>query len=252
MHPLGEGSIHLQRGGAGERLLYLHGPGGGVWSELHDRLAESFEVLAPSHPAFGRSDVLEEIEGIDDLVYHYLDLLDALGWDRLHLAGVSFGAWLAAELAAHSPSRFESLVLVAPLGLRLTESPITDIFLMTPQERAATLYRDPENAPRPEPEDWEASFQSYKNMTALARYGWAPFMCDPKLERRLHRVTARTCVVHPERDAVVPMAHCERYAQTIPNAQLQALTGSAHAVDEEDPERLADAMLSFLESGKHV
>ena len=36
---------------------------------------------------------------MDDLVYHYLDLLDALGLDRPHVVGASFGGWIAAELA---------------------------------------------------------------------------------------------------------------------------------------------------------
>jgi len=36
---------------------------------------------------------------MDDLAYHYLDVMDALGLERPHVVGASFGGWLAAELA---------------------------------------------------------------------------------------------------------------------------------------------------------
>ena len=39
--------------------------------------------VAPDHPGFGGSDDLPEVEAIDDLVYHYLDVLDRLGLERV-------------------------------------------------------------------------------------------------------------------------------------------------------------------------
>jgi pimeloyl-ACP methyl ester carboxylesterase len=240
------GEIQLQRGGAGAPLLLLHGGGSGTWGRFHDLLAQRFEVIAPVHPSFGLSDEIDRIEGVDDLVYHYLDLLDRLQLPAVDLLGLSFGGWLAAELAVHSPSRFAHLVLVAPAGLRIPEHPIRDIFLMSPPERLAALFHDPSRLPRPDPSDSEAAFLNYKNMTGLARFGWNPFMNDPKLERRLYRVAARTCVIVPEEDGILPRAHGERYASKIAGAQLTVLPGAAHAVDSEDPDALAGAVLEFL------
>lgn len=243
---LGAGQIHLQRGGTGEPLLYLHGGGGGEWGVFHSLLAEHYDVVAPEHPAFGRSDEIEEVEGVDDLVYHYLDLMDDLGLGQVHLVGISLGGWLAAELAAHSPYRFRSLVLVAPAGLRIPEHPITDLFLMGPEERLRALFRDPSALPAPDPSDWESAWVAYKNMAALARYAWMPFMSDPKLERRLHRVTAPTRVIAFGEDGVIPLAHCERYAARIPGAELRVLPGLAHASDVEDPALLVESVVEFL------
>ena len=78
---LAGGRVHLLRGGAGEPVLFLHAAGGaGAWLPFHSRLAEAgFEVIAPDHPGFGQSDDFPEVEAIDDLVYHYLDVLDGLG-----------------------------------------------------------------------------------------------------------------------------------------------------------------------------
>ena len=93
------GRVHLLRGGTGEPVLFLHAAGGaGSWLPFHEMLAaRGFEVIAPDHPGFGKSDEFPEVEAIDDLVFHYLDVLDALGLDRPHVVGASFGGWIAAE-----------------------------------------------------------------------------------------------------------------------------------------------------------
>jgi pimeloyl-ACP methyl ester carboxylesterase len=201
-----EGTVHPLRGGRGDPVLYLHGIGAppGYWTAVHAGLSEGFDVIAPDHPGFGFSDVMDDLDRIDDLVYHYLDLLDPLHIERgLHLVGVSFGGWLAAELAVHSPDRFASLVLAAPLGLRIPGHLPTDFFLMTDKQRARALFHDPAKIPPADAADAAAAFQTYKDLTGLARFGWVPFLSDPKLERRLYRITARTLVLAAEHDQVV-------------------------------------------------
>lgn len=72
------GKVHLFREGTGEPMLFLHAAGGaGTWPEFHQRLAEHFDVIAPDHPGFGKSDDFPEADDMSDLVYHYLDMLDA-------------------------------------------------------------------------------------------------------------------------------------------------------------------------------
>src|SRR5215475_7275025 len=89
------GRVHLHRAGAGAPLLFLHAEGGaGTWLEFHRLLAESFDVIAPDHPGFGKSDEFADVEAIDDLVFHYLDVIDALGLERPHVVGASFGGWI--------------------------------------------------------------------------------------------------------------------------------------------------------------
>lgn len=247
------GSVHLLRGGEGPPLLVLHAAGGaGMWHPFHRLLAERFDVLAPDHPGFGKSDQLPLVEDIHDLVYHYLDLLDRLGLERVPVVGASFGGWLAAELAVHSPHRVEQLVLVSPVGLRIPEHPCADLFIMSPAQKIEALFYDPAAAASLFPTEPDIDFivEAYRNDTAFARYAWVPFMNDPKLERRLHRVTAPTLVLWPEADKVVPRAHCERYAARIPNARLTVLERAAHAVILEDPERAAQHVLRFLEESR--
>jgi pimeloyl-ACP methyl ester carboxylesterase len=98
--------------------------------------------------------------------------------------------------------------------------------------------------------DVDFILQAYRNDTALARFAWHPFMNDPKLERRLGRISAPTLVVCTEGDRIVPLAHGERYAERIPDAQLEVLGAAGHAVFIEEPQRVADLAISFLEHGR--
>lgn len=247
---LADGRVRLFRGGHGEPLLFLHAAGGGGWLDFHQRLAAGFEVFAPDHPGFGGSDDFDDVEAIDDLVYHYLDVLDALGLERPHVLGASFGGWIAAELAVAAPHRVGSLTLLSPAGLRLPDHPVADIFLLPPDQLIATLFQSPPAPPaQPLTPDIDAILAAYRDQTAAARFSWSPYLCDPKLERRLHRITAHTLVVAPTQDRLIPVAHARRYAERIPAARLTEIGDCGHAMYVERPAEFADITLAFL--GQH-
>jgi pimeloyl-ACP methyl ester carboxylesterase len=245
---LAGGSIGYLDGGSGSPVLFLHGGGvAGQWLELHAILAREHRVIAPDHPGFATSDELPEVEGVDDLVYHYLEVVDRLELERPALVGYSFGGWIAAELAVHSPERFGALALLSPVGLRIPEHPITDVFFLKPEELPGAIYADPSRMATPDaPPDVDAILAIYRDVTALARFTWAPFMCNPKLERRLGRITAPTLVIWPEQDAIVPRAHAERYTDLIANARLETIPDCGHALHLERPQEVAAPIAAFL------
>lgn len=246
------GSVQILRGGDGPPLLFLHAAGGaGTWLPFHGLLARRFEVIAPDHPGFGGSDDMPEVEAIDDLVYHYLDVLDRLGLERVNVVGGSVGGWIAAELAVHSPHRIERLALLGAAGLRVPGNMATDVFLMTPDQVVATLYKHPEPVLQAMPAEPDVDFilAMQRDMAALARYGWTPYLNDPKLERRLHRVAAPTLVLWADDDRVMPIEHGRRYAERIPDATLRVIEDCGHAMYFERPDAFADAVTEFLEVG---
>src|SRR2546423_15559443 len=93
--------VQMMEGGEGEPLLYLHSAYGEniLWLPFHQKLAEKFHVIAPAHPGFAQSEGIEEIDSMEDMVFHYVDLLDHLGLEKVNIAGVSLGAWIGAEFA---------------------------------------------------------------------------------------------------------------------------------------------------------
>ena len=247
------GRVHLFRGGSGEPVLFLHAAGGaGAWLEFHGKLAAAgFDVIAPDHPGFAMSDDFPLVEAMDDLVYHYLDVLDALGLSRVHVVGASFGGWIAAELAVAASHRLKSLTLLSAAGLRLPEHPVPDIFLMPPPQLLETMFHDPPPVPHVEPgavPDIDTVLAAYRDTTALARICWTPYLSNPKLERRLHRINVPTLVAVPSDDRIIPVAHAQRYASLIPGARFAEVADCGHAMYFERPAEFAAVVASFLHS----
>ena len=243
----------LQRG-AGDPVLYLHSATGETWwTELDEALANGgFEVLHPAHPGYEGSEGLAEIEDVHDLAFHTLDLLDALGVERTAVVGSSMGGWLAAELAVYAPERVTKLVLVDAAGLG---SPSVDMWAVRPPELAEVLFGDQDHwmAQLLHAIDLENSMPPVEilmpllqSMEAGARIGWNPYMHDPKLAGRLHRVTAPTLVVWGAQDGFIPIAQGERYVELIANARIETIAGCGHLPVLERPDELAGVVERFL------
>ena len=146
--------IHLLTAGRGAPLLYLHSAGGaGRWLGFQERLAERFAVSFPSHPGHGGSPPAEWIEHVSDLAFHYLDLLDTLGLERVHLVGASFGGWIGAEMATMASHRLASLVLIDPVGIKVDGWIYPFLFGMDLPQIVATVFHDPMNAIQLAPKD---------------------------------------------------------------------------------------------------
>jgi pimeloyl-ACP methyl ester carboxylesterase len=127
---IGDVAIRLHRAGSGPKLLFLHGAGGvPQWLPFFDALSDHFEVLVPEHPGFGGSDDPPWIQSISDLAMFYLDLIEDTGLDRVHLIGNSLGGWLSAEILIRDRSRFQSVTLLAPAGIRVKGVPCGDNFI---------------------------------------------------------------------------------------------------------------------------
>ena len=105
-------------------------------------------MIAPEHPGYGETEMPEWLDGFEDLVIHYDELLDVLGLDQVHVVGYSLGGWLAAEFAAFYPKRLKSLTLMVPAGLRIEGKPIPNPVAMMPDEfLRPDLQRQDEHAP---------------------------------------------------------------------------------------------------------
>jgi pimeloyl-ACP methyl ester carboxylesterase len=100
----------------------------------------------PSHPGHGGSPAAEWIEHISDLAFHYLDLLDDLGLERVHLVGASFGGWIAAEIAVMASHRLRSLVLIDPVGIKVDGWIYPFLFGMELPELVPTIFHKLEAA----------------------------------------------------------------------------------------------------------
>ena len=245
--------VKMLRGGSGAPLLFLHGAGGGgVWLPFFDLLGKEFTVLAPTHPGFAGSEGYDAIDNIHDLVFHYVDLIEALKLQRPNLVGASLGGWLAAELAVHHGERVGKLVLIDACGLGLEGAPIADFFAPSPPELRRLVFHEPESdlartaiPDVPSPEQLDAILRARQT---TARIGWNPFMYDPKLRGRLYRITMPTLIVWGAGDRLVPIAHAKAFQAGIANSRLAMIEKSGHVPILEQPAQTARTIAEFLTS----
>jgi pimeloyl-ACP methyl ester carboxylesterase len=239
--------------GQGAPLLYLHG-GGGIALDVPflERLAQSRRVIAPSHPGFGKSSLPDWLDSIDDIAHVYLELMDRLDLTRVDVVGFSIGGWIAANIATKVPERISRLVLIGPVGVK-TGKPdkldIPDVFAMPREKLDALRFHNPANNPidlSKLPDD-QLNIVA-RNSETLALLTWEPYMHDPKLRHRLHRVTMPTLFLRGGSDGIVSADYLERYAKLVPNARLDTIAQAGHLPHVEQRETTVTKVLSFLNS----
>ena len=186
---------------------------------------------------------------VGDLAFFYLDFLDALKLENVHLVGHSLGAWTAAEIAIRDTSRLKSLSLLAPAGVRSAEVPFGDIFLWSPEEHARRSFYDQRIAEeRMKLLPMLDSDVQLQNRAAAARLAWNPRLNNPQLPYWLHRIDVLTLFVWGKEDEICPFACAEPFMRPIPKARLEALDQSGHALHTERPNEVAAALTRFFEA----
>jgi pimeloyl-ACP methyl ester carboxylesterase len=242
----------LEGGGrdSGGPLLFLH-PGIGIErsAPVLDGLARGARLIAPSHPGFGRSELPQWMNNVDDLAYFYLDFLETLDLTDVTLVGVSLGGWIAAAIAVKSTERLARLVLANPVGIKVGDREtrdIVDIFAITDAEFDELAYFDAKLARRdygamPDAEVMIAA----RNREATGRFAWSPYMHDPKLLRRLHRIRIPTLFLWGAADRILGEAYGRAYAAAIPGARFEPIARAGHFPHLEQPDEFARRVLAF-------
>jgi pimeloyl-ACP methyl ester carboxylesterase len=211
-------------------------------------LAERFTVYLPTHPGHGGSPPAEWIEHISDLAFLYLDFLDGEGLERVHLVGSSFGGWIAAEMATMASHRLVSLVLIAPVGIKVEGWGYPFLFALELPELVSTVFHDPMAALALAPRDLtsvDGLAELYRERAALARVSWNPYLYNPLLRRRLGRITAPTLLCWGAHDRVASLICAEAWAKEIPKARLLTFAASGHLPHVEEAEAVAAAVRAF-------
>src|ERR1700741_3859944 len=239
--------------GRGAPLVYFHSYyERSAWSPFLDLLARSFTVYAPAHPGVAGSTGVETLDDLLDLTLAYDELLAALGVERAHLVGHSFGAMAAAEIAAVFPMRALSATLVSPLGLWRDDAPPADILILPADELAAALWHDPTSRVAVEggagsagdPDDIAAQVESLQRRSSMAKFVWP--IPDKGLRRRLHRIAAPTLVVWGKDDKLLPAVYADEFRKGIPGAKIHLVDEGAHMMPLEEPAKLAASVSKFI------
>jgi 3-oxoadipate enol-lactonase len=136
--------IWFDRAGAGPRLLAISGSRGDLRRKpnlLGSPLVKSFDVLAYDQRGLGRTSKPNKVYSIADYADDAAALLDAVGWERVRVIGVSFGGMVALELVLRHSSRVSKLVLccTSPGGEGGSSYPLHTLQNLPADERARVM-----------------------------------------------------------------------------------------------------------------
>ena len=254
LHQIGRSGdlrLEVERRGKGPPLLLLYGEEAlELEAPFLDELARDFEVIIPSPPGFGQSTRPDWITCPDDIAYMYLALVDDLKLRDIPLVGFSLGGWIAAEMASKNDNFISKLVLVDPYGIKIgkpTDRDIADIWLLPPDEVTARKWHDVANAKRDFPAMQEEKLTVIaRNAESFARFCWEPYMHNPKLKQRLHRIKAPTLLIWGENDGIVTPRYGKAYRDLIPDARLTVIPQAGHLPHIEQPQAFLQELRTFL------
>ncbi|KUE85114.1 2-hydroxy-6-oxo-2,4-heptadienoate hydrolase [Cupriavidus necator] len=248
--------------GEGHPVLLIHGSGPGVtayanWRLTMPVLAKNFRVIAPDMAGFGETERhADDRHSMENWVLHALGLLDALGIERAHVVGNSFGGALALALAIRAPERVGKLVLMGSVGTHfgITEgldavwgySPsldnmraILDIFAFD-----RNLVNDDLARLRYEASIRPGYQESFSSMFPAPRQRWVDAMASD--EAAIRALPHETLIVHGREDKVIPLAASLALLELIPKAQLHVFGQCGHWTQIEQAERFNGLVTEHL------
>lgn len=110
------GQVHVREAGEPGQpvlvLLHQTATSSRMWLPVLGALGQRLHVVAPDLPGCGCSDPFPARPALDDYVTVVLDVLDAVGMERVAVGGFHAGAGIAVAMAATRPERVERLVLL--------------------------------------------------------------------------------------------------------------------------------------------
>ena len=262
--------MHVARyGHGGGPILLIHGLGTSsfLWREVAPSLAlANHTALAVDLFGHGESD--RPYDG-DYGIAAQADYVDraftALRVTRAVVVGCDLGAAVAMRLAAAHPDRVDSIVLVSPPDI--DELPGEDVKLLQRSVRmspllqhrgvmgAAPLLRpvleasvaDPEAMPDRLVARYLAPFVGKDGVSQLLTLARSVRAQDLH-EDELRAIRAPAMIVVGEKDRWLSIRSAERLAGMLPESRLERIEGAGRLIPEEEPDRLAELLLSFMGS----
>lgn len=223
----------------------------GMWDPQIERWSADFRVLRYDHRGHGRSDVPPGAYSLDRLGRDAVELLDALGLDRVDFCGLSLGGMVGQWLGIREGQRLRRLVL-ANTSSRMGPPSAWDARIdLVRREGMAAVARA--SVERWFTQDFAASHAdviarivAMLEATDPAGYaGCCAAIRDMDMRRTAALITVPTLVIGGTLDPATPPAHAQALASTVAGAGLTMLD-AAHLANVECAQAFADAVCGFL------
>lgn len=232
--------LYYEEYGRGEPLLLLHGFGGCVqnWHPFTEKLSERYRLIVVDLPGHGYSTNPRKKFTHREAASDLFNLLNQLGIKNFTAMGMSSGGMALLHMATSQPERIASMVLISttsyfPKQARAIMQRAS--FETLPSEvremyRACAKYGDSQI--RALIHQFNALGENYDDMNFT--------------EEGLARITARTLIVHGDRDQFFPVEIAESIGRAIENSELWVIPGGEHVPIYDFPIPFTSKALQFL------
>lgn len=259
----------LARAGDGPRVLALHGwmDNAASFGPLGKYL-DGIDLVCLEFPGHGCSEPRPPGARyhFDDYVFDVLAVADSLGWDRFHVLGHSLGGAVGAVLAAASPERVLSLVLIEGLGpISMPPDKTASGWrqaIGNSQKRPRRVYRDVESAAQARSRDTDLPLESAQILAERGlvagqdglRWGHDPRLAWPSTSRYtepqvldlLASIQAPVLNIRSEPlSGILPEPLLQRRLAALRDHRILAVPGGHH-LHMHNPARIAPAILEHV------
>jgi pimeloyl-ACP methyl ester carboxylesterase len=266
-----EHSIYWELFGHGDRevVCLLNGLAmhTAAWYSFLPRLRPEFDVLLWDYPGQGQSDTADVPYFLDRIASYLALILDAIGVERIHVMGISYGGFVALEFARQFHHRLHTLALS---GIILSHETLFEMY----EDLSLRFYRAGPDAfelytrymyekifgeafvravPADRLETMRQNFdQRYRDRrTALIRLTEAQDPFFAALDQRMPQYRAiptPTLVIAGDEDRVMAPKVQKKITAILPNSRFELIADSGHVVYLEQPARFFDLVLGLMRS----
>jgi pimeloyl-ACP methyl ester carboxylesterase len=163
--------------------------------------------------------------------------------------GFSLGGWITAEMAVKSTARIGRIILVDAVGVKFggpDSTELADLFSIHPSQAPKYTYHDQKYAPDLATFSDQDKLNKQRSFEAFARYAWEPYLHNPKLKQRLHRIDKPALLIWGEHDKIVDVEYGRKFCAAIPGARMVVIPGVGHVPQVEAPEKFDTLVADFI------
>ncbi len=234
------------------------------WDEyLIEELSKKYKTVVFDNRGMGQTDKPDIKYSIKMFADDTAGLMTGLNIDRAHILGISMGGMIAQELVLNYPERIEKLVLCATncrykFSYRVTAKLFVKIGyfyvkrkMKTPEGFAETTI------PRVFTEEFIKGNPDFIEEIRLKYIKYTPQFEDWKRQaeavlkvntrKRLKSIDTPTLILQGKKDRLISYKYALELAELIPYSNLALFENSPHHLFTEEPERVIQTLLEFLE-----
>lgn len=234
-------ALHYEEYGAGRPLVLLHGFGGCTqnWHPFTDELSMRYRLIVVDLRGHGNSTNPENRFTHREAASDVFLLLEKLGIDHFSAMGMSSGGMTLLHMATSQPRRIDSMVLISATSHFPDQARAVmrraSFGTMPPQvqEMYRACAKRGDEQIRQLITQFNALHENYNDMNFTAQ--------------SLSAITARTLVVHGDRDNFFPVEIPVNIYRAIPDAALWIIPGGDHVPIYDSAVPFTSTALRFLD-----